>query len=80
MIFGQYELTPPKDEFPGAAAPSRGSLRIVARMLDLTETRQGPEYAESGSLEELALLETRPGLADLAVSHAPDGALGAGSS
>lgn len=61
VIFGQYELTPPKDELPGAAAPSRGSLRIVARMLDLTETRQGPEYAESGSLEELALLETRLG-------------------
>src|ERR1043166_3311783 len=53
-VYGQYELIP-------TAAPSRGSLRITARILDLKRTRQGPEFQEVGALEDLAALETHLG-------------------
>jgi len=54
VIYGQYELTP-------AAPPSRGSLRITARIMDVKRSRQGPEFAEVGGLEDLAALETHLG-------------------
>jgi tetratricopeptide (TPR) repeat protein len=54
VVYGEYELT-------ATAPPSRGSLRITARILDLKRTRQGPEFAEVGALEDLAALETHLG-------------------
>ena len=54
VVYGQYELMP-------TAPPSRGSLRITARILDLKRTRQGPEFQEVGALEDLAALETHLG-------------------
>src|SRR6476646_7312177 len=51
VIYGQYELL-------ATAPPSRGSLRITARIMDVKRTRQGPEFAEVGALEDLAALET----------------------
>ena len=54
VVYGQYELIP-------TAPPSRGSLRITARILDLKRTRQGPEFQEVGALEDLAALETHLG-------------------
>jgi tetratricopeptide (TPR) repeat protein len=54
VIYGEYELIP-------TAPPSRGSLRITARIMDVKRSRQGPEYAEVGALEDLAALETHLG-------------------
>jgi tetratricopeptide (TPR) repeat protein len=54
VIYGQYELMP-------TAPPSRGSLRITARIMDVKRSRQGPEFAEVGALEDLAALETHLG-------------------
>src|SRR6476661_6290006 len=54
VIYGQYELL-------ATAPPSRGSLRITARIMDVKRTRQGPEFAEVGALEDLAALETHLG-------------------
>src|SRR2546422_1599712 len=48
VICGQYDLK------PAAAAASRGSLQITARVIDLKHTRQGPEFGEVGALEDLA--------------------------
>jgi len=49
VIYGAYEL------------PSKGTLRITARILDLQRTTQGPEFNETGELEDLATLEYRLG-------------------
>src|SRR5437899_2030531 len=51
VIFGQYTVTPGTD-------PSKGSLRITGRILDLKRIRQGPELTELGALEDLAAIET----------------------
>src|ERR1700686_2639153 len=47
VIYGSYD------------APSKGNLRISARILDLQHTRQGPEFSESGAIEDLTTLEYR---------------------
>jgi tetratricopeptide (TPR) repeat protein len=60
VIYGQYELTAPTSAESGTAA-SHGVLRITARILDLKRTRQGPEFAENGALEDLAAMETHVG-------------------
>src|SRR5262245_36722159 len=52
VIYGFYELLPAA---PGK--PSKGSLRITARILDLKNLRQGPAFTESGALESLEALE-----------------------
>jgi tetratricopeptide (TPR) repeat protein len=49
VIYGTYEL------------PSKDTLRIVARILDLKQMRQSPEFSETGGLEDLATLEFRLG-------------------
>jgi tetratricopeptide (TPR) repeat protein len=51
VIFGSYSVTP-------GTAPSKGSLRISSRVLDLKRIRQGPELTELGALEDLAAIET----------------------
>jgi tetratricopeptide (TPR) repeat protein len=55
VVYGSYELTQP------ATAQSKGALRIEARVVDLKRTRQGPVFAETGALEDLASLEDRLG-------------------
>jgi hypothetical protein len=57
VIYGFYELLPAAD----AAAQSKGSLRITARILDLKHTRQGREFSELGALEDLGTLQTHLG-------------------
>jgi tetratricopeptide (TPR) repeat protein len=56
VIYGFYTLAPPP-----AGSDGRGVLRITARILDLRRTRQGPEFMESGPLEDLAALVARLG-------------------
>jgi tetratricopeptide (TPR) repeat protein len=54
-VYGNYTLE------TGSDPKSRGTLRITARTLDLRRLRTGPEFQESGPLEELAGLQTRLG-------------------
>jgi tetratricopeptide (TPR) repeat protein len=51
VIFGEYSLT-------AGTPPSKGSLRITSRILDLKRIKQGPELTELGALEDLAAIET----------------------
>ena len=60
VVYGSYELLPGLTTEPGNTQ-SKGSLRITARILDLRHMRQGPEFGETGALEELAAIEVRLG-------------------
>jgi tetratricopeptide (TPR) repeat protein len=51
VMFGQYSLAP-------GTPPSKGSLRITSRILDVKRIRRGPELTEGGALEDLAAIET----------------------
>jgi tetratricopeptide (TPR) repeat protein len=53
VIYGTYELLPAE---PGKSE-SKGSLRITSRILYLKQTRQGPQFSETGALEDLASLQ-----------------------
>jgi tetratricopeptide (TPR) repeat protein len=55
VIYGDFEVTPPS---PGAAV-SRGSIRLTAYILDMERMRKGPEFMESGPLEDLAQLQSK---------------------
>ena len=57
VIYGYFEVIPPE---PGSTQ-SKGSLRITARVLDVKETRQGPEFGELGALEDLGTLQNHLG-------------------
>jgi tetratricopeptide (TPR) repeat protein len=52
VIYGHYELEQ-------ATEAGRGTLHITARILNLKRLKQGPEFSESGALEDLAVLEAR---------------------
>ena len=53
VIFGTFEFTP-----NGAAgAGAHGSLKIAARIVDLKRLRLGPEFIETGAMEDLATLQ-----------------------
>lgn len=65
VVYGSYELLAPS---PGSA-PSKGSLRVTARLLDLQHTRQGPPFGEVGALEDLAELEVHLGWQVLEFLH-----------
>jgi len=54
VIYGQFDLKPAAES---PAPVSKASLQIAAHMLDLKRMRQGPEFAETGSLEDLAVLQ-----------------------
>jgi tetratricopeptide (TPR) repeat protein len=56
VVYGSYELLADP-----ANMQSKGSLRITARILDLKHMRQGPEFDETGALENLAAIEVRLG-------------------
>jgi tetratricopeptide (TPR) repeat protein len=53
IVYGTFEFTP-----NGAAgAGAHGSLKISARILDLKRLKLGPEFLETGAVEDLATLE-----------------------
>jgi tetratricopeptide (TPR) repeat protein len=60
VVYGSYELLPGLATDP-ANTQSKGSLRITARILDLKHMRQGPEFGETGAMEDLAAIEVRLG-------------------
>jgi tetratricopeptide (TPR) repeat protein len=51
VVFGQYSLA-------SGSPPSKGSLRITCRILDLKRIMQGPELTELGAIEDLAAIQT----------------------
>ncbi|HVP47324.1 MAG TPA: tetratricopeptide repeat protein [Bryobacteraceae bacterium] len=69
VVYGYFQVSPQANASaeataaPGAAGSAAGvspwdSLHLSARVLDLKRSRQGPEFAEIGALEDLASLET----------------------
>jgi len=54
IVYGTFLFTDPA--IPGDPK-IKGTLRIVAQIIDLKKARQGPELAEIGSLEDLARLQ-----------------------
>jgi tetratricopeptide (TPR) repeat protein len=53
VIFGTFDFTP-----NGAAGVgAHGTLKIAARILDLKRLRLGPEFVETGAVEDLATLQ-----------------------
>jgi tetratricopeptide (TPR) repeat protein len=55
VVYGQFGFTPAPADAP---AGSRGSLRLTAWTLNMRRMRNGPEFTESGSLDDLATLQT----------------------
>ncbi len=55
VVYGQFEFTPPA---AGAPAGSRGSLQFSAWTLNMRRMRNGPEFLETGPLDNLAALQT----------------------
>ena len=53
VIYGDFDVTFADQ----SKEPSKGTLRINARILDLKDTRQGPPFSELGALENLAAIE-----------------------
>lgn len=52
VVYGSFVFTPP------ASGPiTTGSLRVTARILDRRHMRAGPEFTETGALEDLATIE-----------------------
>jgi tetratricopeptide (TPR) repeat protein len=52
VVYGSFEFTPP------ASGPiTAGSLHVTARILDRRHLRGGPEFSETGALEDLATIE-----------------------
>jgi tetratricopeptide (TPR) repeat protein len=69
VVYGYFQVSPQVNASteasaaPGTAGSAstvspRDSLHLSARVLDLKRSRQGPEFAEIGALEDLASLET----------------------
>ena len=54
VVYGEFDVTPAPD--PGSK--SRGALHIVARILDLKGLHAGPEFRETGAVEDLAALQS----------------------
>ena len=53
-VFGRFEFSPePSATGPGA----HGTLKLTARIIDLRHFRLGPEFTETGALEDLATLQ-----------------------
>ena len=53
IIFGEFDLKPVSD----GSSINRGSLLITARILHIKGMRPGPEFRESGAIEDLAALQ-----------------------
>jgi tetratricopeptide (TPR) repeat protein len=54
VVYGEFEVKPAPDD-----SESMGSLKIIARTVDLRDLKKGPEMEETGALEDLAALERR---------------------
>ncbi len=54
VIFGQFAFTSP-DATPGL----KSTIQLTARLVDLKHTKPGPEFQQTGTLEDLSRLETR---------------------
>src|SRR5271165_1600113 len=54
VIYGEFGVKP---AIGGGANKTRGTLQITGRVLDLRRLKQGPEFRETGALEDLALLQ-----------------------
>jgi tetratricopeptide (TPR) repeat protein len=68
IVFGEFQVE-------GADLPvtsPKSNLRLVVRIIDLKKLRQGPEFLETGPLENLSQMETRLGWT-LAHQFAPEG-------
>jgi tetratricopeptide (TPR) repeat protein len=61
VIYGEYALQPAAAPAAADAKPSRGELRITASILEVNRLLRGPEFLESGPLEEFAALQNRLG-------------------
>ena len=58
VIYGTFEFTgDPTLDPPASSAVQQGSLKISARIFDRRRLREGPEFIETGSLEDVATLE-----------------------
>ena len=57
VIFGSFEVIPPPIQ-SGSQPKALGTLRITAQAIDLKKARRGPEYSETGGLEDLASLQS----------------------
>jgi len=55
VVYGQFEFSPAP---AGAPASSRGSLHFTVWTLNMSRMRSGPEFIESGPLDDLAALQT----------------------
>ncbi|MBS1859355.1 MAG: tetratricopeptide repeat protein [Acidobacteria bacterium] len=70
VVYGYYELVPPAS----GTTQTKGSLRIVARVIDVKQSRQGGEFSEIGAVEDLGTLQNHLGwqvLAALSPRTAP---------
>jgi tetratricopeptide (TPR) repeat protein len=54
VVFGRFQLAPPS---AGAPEASRGTIGISASILAASRLRKGPEFRESGPLEDLVSLQ-----------------------
>jgi tetratricopeptide (TPR) repeat protein len=58
VIYGTFEFSSELAADPSVSnAAQRGSLKISARIFDRRRWREGPEFIETGSLEDVATLE-----------------------
>jgi tetratricopeptide (TPR) repeat protein len=55
IVFGSFEVVPP----PAGDSASRGQLKITANLIDAKRLKTGPQFFETGALEDLSLLESR---------------------
>jgi tetratricopeptide (TPR) repeat protein len=55
VVYGTFELSPPRE---GAPAGTPGTLHLTARTLNMKRMRAGPEFMESGPLDDLASLQS----------------------
>jgi len=58
VIYGTFEFSSEPGRDPSASSGAQqGSLKISARIFDRRRLREGPEFIETGSLEDVATLE-----------------------
>ncbi len=55
IVFGSFQVTP--SALPVKPNGSAGSLKVSARVLDRRHMHLGPEFVETGALEDLATIE-----------------------
>ena len=57
VIYGTFEFSSELTPVRPPSGPQQGSLKISARIFDRRRLREGPEFIETGSLEDVATLE-----------------------